>query len=70
MGKFPSQPKNPREHVNAITLQSGKQAPEIKCKGKESRAESEQIQEKDEKQKKDEQEPKQMRTHVYLSLKG
>ena len=34
---------------------------EIECKGKESRFESKQIQEKDDKQKTDEQEPKQMK---------
>ena len=70
MGKFPSQPNNPREYVNAITLRSRKQVTEIERKGMESRAKSEQIQEKYEKQKTDEQEPEQMKTPYLPFLKG
>ena len=34
-GKLPSQPKNPREQVNAIILRSGKQLLEVGIKKKE-----------------------------------
>ena len=34
MGKLPSQPENPREHVKAITLRSGKQLPDIEQNNK------------------------------------
>ena len=61
MGKFPSQPENPWEHVNEITLRNEKQLPEIKDKDEEPKAESEQLHEKEEKLKGDEQEPNQMK---------
>ena len=34
-GHFPSQPQNPREHAQAITLRSGKHLPEAEVKDKE-----------------------------------
>lgn len=35
LGKLPSQPENPREHVNAIILQTGEQLPKIGIKKEE-----------------------------------
>ena len=60
MGKFSSQTKNPREHVNAVTLRSGKQLPEVEHKIKESKAEPDQVPKEGEKPKINEldQEPK------------
>ena len=42
-GHFPSQPQNPREHTQAITLRSGKNLPEAEVKDKEQKAEPETV---------------------------
>ena len=41
LGYFPSQPQNPREHAQAITLRSGKNLPDAEVKDKEQEAEPE-----------------------------
>ena len=41
MGKLPSQPENPREHVKEITLKSGKQLPEVEVKSQNKNMEQE-----------------------------
>ena len=68
MGKFPSQTKNPREHVNAITLRSGIQLPEVEQKIKESKAEPYQLPKEREKPMNNEldQEPKMTKTPYLL----
>ena len=40
-GHFPSQPQNPREHAQGITLRSGKNLQEAEVKDKEQKAEPE-----------------------------
>ena len=47
MGKFSSQTENPREHVNAVTLRSGKQLPEVEHKINESKSEPDQLPKKE-----------------------
>ena len=42
-GHFPSQPQNPREHAQAITLRSGNNLPEAEVKDKEQKAEPETV---------------------------
>ena len=42
-GHFPSQPQNPREYAQAITLRSGKNLPEVEVKDKEQKAEPETV---------------------------
>ena len=45
-GHFLSQPQNPREHAQAVTLRSGKNLPETQTKDKEQETEPEIIPEK------------------------
>ena len=42
-GHFPSQPQNPREQAQAITLRSGKNLPEAEVKNKEQKAELKKV---------------------------
>ena len=60
IGKFPIQIENLKEHVNAVTLRSGKQLPEVKHKIEESKAEPNQVPKEVEKLRSNEldQEPK------------
>ena len=64
MGHFPSQPENPREHINVITLRSRRQLPEVDDKIKELKNEPDQLPKEGEKPRSNEldQEPKKTKT--------
>ena len=71
-GHFPSQPENPREHVNTITLRSRRQMPKVEHKIKETKAEPDQLPKEGEKPNINEldQDPKKTKNLFYLSHKG